>query len=246
MWKKNSAGIILGCATDKGIVRAKNQDRIVCHMVRASQGTVAAACVCDGIGSYEYSEIASEIVTRGVTLWIEGVAEHRLEDLTEQEMVEDFSATVQELNEIVWERRKRERLELGCTMSALLVIQDQYYIFHVGDSRIYFVSDALYQLTRDEVVLVEENGKIKRKLSNCIGRNRELWLNHFSGSLSPGDALILGSDGLFKKIDESKMYEEVCQLSTNIQVQRICEAWILEVERMGERDNISCGIIRRK
>lgn len=246
MWRRDLSGFIAGCATDRGTVREKNQDRIVCYTDCIAQGQFAAACVCDGIGSYEYSEIASEIVTGGVTLWYQGVAERKLEDLTEQELAEDFCATVQELNELVWERRQRERLEIGCTMSALLAVDDHYYIYHVGDSRIYYVSDAVYQLTRDEVVVSEEYGKIKRKLANCIGRNKELWLNRQYGSILPGDTLILGSDGLFKKLDSNSMYGRVQGVSTDAQVQKLCEDWIREVESLGERDNISCGIIKRR
>ena len=238
--------IIVGCATDKGMVRKKNQDRIVCYAAHITQGILAVACVCDGVGSYEYSEIASEIVTGGVTLWFQGVTDRRLKDLTEQELTEDFCATIRELNEIVWERRKQEQIEIGCTMSALLVVNDHYYIFHVGDSRICFVGDRLYPLTRDEVAFSEEHGKVKRKLSNCVGKDRELWLNRLSGSIQPGDALILGSDGLFKKLDENRVQERVQKLSTNAQARSLCLEWIREVEGKGERDNISCGIIKRR
>lgn len=245
MWKKKIEKLISGCATDKGIIHEKNQDRIVCHTGRIARGIFLVACVCDGIGSYEYSEIASEMVVKGITLWFQSVADQRLENLTEQEIVEDFSETVQELNELVWERRKQEQFDMGCTMSALLVVNYNYYIFHVGDSRIYLIDDSVCQLTRDEVVCLEEQGKIKKKLSNCIGKNRELWLNRLSGFLMPGNTLLFGSDGLFKKLDETSMYERMRKIYTDAQAQRLCEEWIREVEQLGERDNISCGIIKR-
>ena len=108
------------------------------------------------------------------------------------------------------------------------------------------VGSELFQLTRDEVLVSEEQGRIKRKLSNCVGRNKELWLNRLSGRMLPGDTLILGSDGLFKKLDEADMCEKTRGLSTNMQVQKLCEKWIREVESLGERDNISCGIVKRK
>jgi len=238
--------IISGCATDKGTVREKNQDRIVCYTTKTSFGMLAAACICDGIGSFEFGEIAAEMVTEGITLWFRSVEDKRLYVSSEEDLVEDFDGTLRELNELVWERRKREGIKLGCTMSALLVINCNYYIFHVGDSRIYFVGDSLSQLTRDEVTYSETDGVIKRKLANCIGRSKELWVSCMSGKILVGNAFILGSDGLFKKLKETDIYEKITGLSSDRQVQKQCEEFIETVKSLGEKDNISCAIIRLK
>lgn len=236
--------IISGCATDRGIVREKNQDRIVCHTTNIMRGTITAACVCDGIGSYEYGEIAAEMVTEGISLWFRSVEDGRLKSLSKAELLEDFSETIQELNELVYERRSREDRELGCTMSALLLINGRYHVFHVGDSRIYLAGDSMEQITRDEVTFSEANGIIKHRLSNCVGRQRKLWMSRLSGQASTGDAFILGSDGLFKKLDESEIYEKIRRVSSDAQARSQCEELIRKAERRGERDNISCAIIK--
>ena len=247
---RKSKEIIIGCATDQGTVRIKNQDRIVCYAGSIAQGAIALSCVCDGIGSYEYSEIASEIVTGGISLWFQSIADRRLGNLTEEELTEDLCETLHELNEIVWERRKKEQFDMGCTMSALLVINHNFYIFHVGDSRIYLVGDSMSQLTRDEVVYMEDRGNIRKKLSNYMGRNKKLWLNRLSGSTVSGDTLLLGSDGLFNKVDEAHTGKDICQkthrIFTDTQAQKFCEELIQRVEQLGERDNISCGLIKHR
>lgn len=246
MRKKQMLKMIAGCATDKGTVRLKNQDRVVCHTASLARGNYAAACICDGIGSYEYGEIAAEIVTRGVTLWFRGVEDGKLAALTQEELAEDFDVTLRELNELVCEQKERDKMDLGCTMSALLVINGQYYVFHVGDSRIYLVGDAVYQLTRDEVTYTEAHGAIKKKLANCIGKSKDLWMNRLSGTVSPGETFIMGSDGLFHQLEEARMYEDTRMISTDSQAQKLCRRWIEEVERLGERDNISCAILKQK
>lgn len=238
--------LISGCATDKGTVRNTNQDRVICYTAKTCQGMMAAACVCDGVGSLKRSEIAAEMVTDGITLWFRSVLDKRLAALSETELTEDFEATLRELNELVYERRMWEGIDMGCTMSALLLIDQDYYIFHVGDSRIYLMKDALYQITRDEVTVSESDGLIKKRLANCVGRNREVWINRINGILEPGEALLLGSDGLFKTLKEGELYEQIDGLSTTTETQRLCAELIRTAEHRGERDNISCAIVKRK
>lgn len=238
--------IISGCATDKGMVRVKNQDCIVCHTAKIAQGKLTIACVCDGIGSFVYSEIAAQMITEGVSLWFQSAQDNRLHALSREELVEDFDATLQELNQLVCERRKRERIDLGCTMSALMMINRNYYIFHVGDSRIYLVGETVSQITRDEVVMSEINGMIKPRLANYMGKGESLWINRLSGVLSGGEAFLLGSDGLFRMLEEREICEKIGRLSTERQVRRLCLELIRTVEDRGERDNISCGIVKMK
>ena len=244
MWKKRPEKIITGCATDRGTVRDKNQDRIVCLSGHIVQGTAAVGCVCDGIGSFAYSEIASEMVTEGVRLWFQSAADGRLGNLTEEELTEDLCATIRELNELVWDRGERERLDLGCTMSALLLIGRSYHIFHAGDSRICLAGDLLRQLTRDEIVYTRERGNIRRKLANCIGRSRELRLSRLSGTAEPGDTFLLGSDGLFHRAEEEELCQKARRVTSDAQALKFCGEMIKRVEQLGERDNVSCGMIK--
>ena len=151
---------------------------------------MAAACICDGIGSYEYSEIASEMVTEGITLWFNSILDRRLKGLTEDSLVEDFEATIRELNELVYERQIREQISLGCTMSVLLLVNRNYYVFHVGDSRIYLLNDSFNQITHDEVSVAEVNGVLKHRLTNCMGKEKNLWVNRLNGVAESGDIFI--------------------------------------------------------
>lgn len=238
--------IIAGCATDKGPVRAKNQDRIICNVARIESGTMAVACICDGVGSYEYSEIASEMVTEGIMLWFESILDRRLKGLTEQDLLEDFEATIRELNELVYERKIREQISLGCTMSVLLIVNLNYYIFHVGDSRIYVLKDSFCQITHDEISVSEVDGVLKQRLTNCVGKDKTLWVNRLSGMVETGDVFMLGSDGLFKRLREEDIRERLARLSHDYQARRQCREFIQIVESRGERDNISCAILKVK
>ncbi len=45
---------------------------------------------------------------------------------------------------------------MGTTVVAFLVVDDKYYIMNIGDSRAYMVSDAIYQLTKDQTYVQYE------------------------------------------------------------------------------------------
>lgn len=236
--------VITGCATDKGIVREKNQDRVISNAAETARGTVAAACVCDGIGSFARSEISAEMVTEGILLWFQSVKDGRLDALSEPELTEDFEATLRELNELVFERGRREKIRLGCTMSALLTVNERYYIFHVGDSRIYLAGERFFQLTQDETVVSVADGKSRTKLTNCIGKGEKLLLNRQQGTWAEGDAFVLGSDGMFKRMDAEDFLGSVRVLSNEAQAQELCRQLVSTAERRGERDNVSCAIVK--
>lgn len=234
--------IICGCATDKGRYRKKNQDRILCWNGSGGKSNLLLACVCDGVGSFEYSEFAAEIVTEGLGLWIDSVVDQRLQHLSEAELVEDLLFTIYELNELVYEKKVAENIRLGCTMSVLLIISSNYYVFHVGDSRIYKLNQSIKQLTVDEVVISQIDGKIR--LANCIGKDKTIHICQEKGVLYSGDSYVVGSDGLFKKLKLEEIQDIIGNICSRQQMQKLCSELICKVEKRGEKDNISCIIVK--
>ena len=236
--------VYAGCVTDKGNYREKNQDRAVCRIKRSKKDILAVACVCDGIGSYAQSEIASEMMTDGISRWFDGIEDYFPSRMSEENLSEDLELTVRELNELVCNYRLEHGIEIGCTMSVMLLINRNYHVFHVGDSRIYCVRDRFYQITRDEVSMVEFQGRIKSRLANFIGMSKELWLNKCRGTVEEGDIFLLGSDGLFKRLE----YENVNALAEKVKNDRrarqASEKLLELVLEKGERDNVSCILMR--
>lgn len=235
---------IWGFATDKGKFREKNQDRVFCHAANICQGNFLLACVCDGIGSFEYSEEASEIVAQGLQLWTEGLVDNKLSHLSSGELAEDLFLTILELNRLIYEKQKRERIQLGCTMSLLLIIADDYYIYHAGDSRIYKGFSTLRQITADEIVVSKLDGK--KRLSNCIGYSAYARILQFAGKIKNNDIFIIGSDGMFNKQDVTNYGKEIAQITSCGSMERLCADYMQRARNAGERDNISCAIVRIK
>lgn len=234
--------IFVGCISDKGNYRAKNQDRAVCLIRRKKKSVLAAACVCDGIGSFERSEIAAEMMTEGVERWFHGIEEYYPASMDKNALVEDLEATVRELNELVYVYCREHREDIGCTMSLLLLTEQDYFIFHVGDSRVYCMRDELIQITRDEVTMSEKNGRVKTRLANYIGKSKELWMSRFGGRVEEGEVYLLGSDGLFKQLGYGDI--DAGRVKSDRRAKRECERLLQTVLDRGERDNVSCVLIR--
>lgn len=234
----------VGCVTDKGSYRKTNQDRIVCCSKRIKKEVLAVTCVCDGIGSFVHSETASEIVTNGIWKWFEGIQGFYPDVVGKEELIEDLEVTIRELNDIVCEHKEEMQQEIGCTMSLMFLINFQYWIFHVGDSRIYRVQNNLQQLTSEEVVMRFVNGREKKLLANFIGKSKALAIYRACGTAMEGDIYISGSDGLFKKL----VYEDVAcmknRIRTDAQAEQMCRTLVQNVLDRGERDNVSCSVLQ--
>ena len=233
----------VGCVTDKGNYREKNQDRAVCHMAEKKGKLLAVACVCDGIGSFVYSEIASEMVTGGISRWFEGKKPYYPEVMDEEALVEDLEITIRELNELVYAYRGERGIDIGCTMSLLFLVGRRYYVFHAGDSRIYLVRDAMCQITRDEVVMKASDGRVKPRLANYVGKEKEMWVNRIVGEVDGKAAFLLGSDGLFKHLAYEDVKEILKSVKSSRHARRACERFLGVVLERGERDNVSCVLV---
>lgn len=234
----------LGCVTDKGKFRSKNQDRIMCKRKILENHTIAVACVCDGIGSFSESEIASQMMINGINSWFDGIIEYFPKVMGTEQLVDDLEFTIRELNELVYENSRQRNTGIGCTMSLMLVMDWEYWIFHVGDSRIYCLRDMLFNMTQDEVILKHINGRDKTFLVNYIGKDRTLVLNRYHGCANREEIFILGTDGLYKKL----IYEDVQvwleALDCDEAVERFCSQLVTLMIKRGEKDNISCAVLK--
>lgn len=232
--------INIGCITDRGNYRTKNQDRIMCKREQKGDNVLAVACVCDGIGSFEMSEIASEMMIDGISAWFEGVVKYYPGVMNKDRLTDDLELTVQELNELIYEYRENHHVDIGCTMSLMLIMDSEYYILHVGDSKIYCLRDTFFKMTQDEVVLKLVDGKEKTLLANYIGKRSSLRMNRQYGTVHSGDLYMLGSDGLFKKLSQGDVRSEF----GNADVEEMCRRLVVMVLERGEKDNVSCGILQ--
>jgi serine/threonine protein phosphatase PrpC len=82
-----------------------------------------------------------------------------------------------------------------CTLSAMVIRARAAHIFHVGDSRIYRVSDrALEQLTTDHRVVISSE---QSYLARALGVNPQIEIDYQALQIDAGDVYVLATDGVY-------------------------------------------------
>jgi len=205
---KETGRIRFQAQTDRGLVRANNEDN---YLVHEETGLFV---VCDGLGGHAAGEIASKIAVDTMATRLhssEGEPPDRLRDV----IVEANRRILQD------QHLNPEHLGMGTTLSAVWIPSpdiSQGWIGHIGDSRIYrFRNQELDQLTDDHSPLYRlyKQGTLDKEAlrhhpqKNLIERSLGLSLTVNSDILSvssqPGDRLLLCTDGLTDYVSDGQI-----------------------------------------
>ena len=118
--------------------------------------------MCDGVGSLSEGEIASHTVTSMFDKWFND-KESDIYFNNFDALKLKWAKMIQEINQGLMDYGRRKQIQLGTTMTAVLMFDGMYYAAHIGDSRLYIISDEVTQISEDQTV----NGT--HMLLQCIG-----------------------------------------------------------------------------
>lgn len=234
--------------TDIGRKRETNQDVFYTHKFSEQSGF---AIVCDGMGGQSGGHIASSLACSIVS-----------ERLIERDICRLPGETVREvlvdaLSEANREIYKKSNLEPGCkgmgTTAVLAVVSGQAaYAAHIGDSRLYLLSQgALHQITKDHSLVQEllDQGKIseeegrhhpnKNMITRAVGVDLTVDIDYLELRLEPGAKLLLCSDGLTNMLPDAA----IAQVLGQYEAKEACRQLILQANEAGGSDNITVAII---
>jgi len=138
------------------------------------------------------------------------------------------------INHIILNESRTNGLKTATTLSGLLLIENRYYIVHLGDSRIYGYQDGTLELlTTDH----SYNGK----LTSCLGCTENPIICYNEGA-SEEKRFLLCSDGLYKRIDLDLLQMELQQL-TKKNIKKTIDRLTQTVMECGETDNVSVALV---
>ncbi|MEZ5411564.1 MAG: protein phosphatase 2C domain-containing protein [Acidimicrobiales bacterium] len=197
---------VSGCS-DRGLVRDANEDVL---LVDAELGLFA---VLDGIGGAAAGELAARTAADALqlSLWHDryraGPEADRQNRLREAVLVADRA--------VRQEAASSGRLRgMGCTLTAVQIVDDRAIVAHVGDSRLYLVRGRIaHQITQDHTLAAElvRQGRLDRSgsrhhpgahvLTQSLGGGREVSVEGHQLELRAGDRLLLCTDGLSDYVD---------------------------------------------
>ena len=230
---------IINTATHRGAVRENNQD-----VVRSG---ARWALVADGMGGGPAGDKAAAIVAECVGDLLDKVTDdHSLAEALAH------GVTLAELD-IETEILDNHALKgMGSTVVAAYVEnQGHVRILNIGDSRCYALSDGeLTQITVDDSLKqryldagvddAELLEHVSAVLTNAITGLKPARPRHFDADVSPGDRLLLCSDGLSDMIDDA-MIAEI--LDSDLDGETTARTLIEAAMSAGGLDNISAAII---
>ena len=237
--------------SDPGMKRRNNEDSFVIN------GDFALAMVADGMGGHNAGEVASSIATE--------TTNNKFQILIRDGVVppvvrEKFPLKANQLahalelaNAAIYDASLAAgKNGMGTTATAALLLDDNIYIAHVGDSRAYLIRDyKLKQLTDDHSFVMEsvrkglmtleqaEASPFKNIITRALGSKENPEVDLIEHEVKPGDRIVLCTDGLFKCVTEEEMLKIVSSTDDNLDA---CDDLIEFGNSHGGPDNITVVI----
>lgn len=233
--------------TDIGLRRETNQDVFSLY----EQDGCCIAVVCDGMGGQNGGYVASELACKTVS---ESLAESLPKAESEVQIQKAIVTAVREANSKVFQAAAVMPYckGMGTTVVVAVVKDGQVQLAHVGDSRAYLLHNgSLRQLTRDHSLVQElmDRGELtpeqaavhpnKHMITRAVGVTRLVEADVLSFSMSPGDKLLLCTDGLTNMVNDRLIH---AALESQIG-QEICEMLVALANQAGGVDNITVAVI---
>jgi PPM family protein phosphatase len=237
-------------ASDIGLVRTENQDcfgKFPNDNSNMYQPKGVLFVVADGMGGHsggkEASQTAVDVVSKEYYSFSSEVISSAL--------LYAFKTANFKIN-----RSSQDSLQFrkkGTTCSALVIENDKAHIAHVGDSKIYKISDGnIIQFTNDHTevgemvrkkILSEEEAKnhpSKSVLIRAMGIEADLEVDLIENILiTGGDSFVLCSDGLAKVSPE-----EIKQIVLDNSEETACKKLIALANERGGHDNVTVQVVK--
>lgn len=246
--------------TDVGISKKTNQDSLAIKVAETADGVACFSIVCDGMGGLAKGELASKEVIEAFSEWYETTLLEDIEngEFSEDRLIDQWNDIIQYQNRRLGNYGARNQIQLGTTVSAILMYKDRYYIVHVGDSRIYRLTDKVRQLTKDQTLiqremdagrLTPEMAKVDPRRSillQCVGASPVVEPEFTKGDVKEGTTYMLCSDGFRHKISEEEMIIQIGPQNARTEgaMHHGCIVLTELVKQRKETDNISVVLIR--
>jgi protein phosphatase len=245
-------GLHVGKLSDIGQERDRNEDTLFLLEAQLQheygQESFGLFIVADGMGGHQKGELASSVAARTA-------ANHILKDVYLPYLINNNDPSVNRpINEALTSAVEEANLavqqaapESGTTLTMALVMGNNAYIAHVGDTRAYLFKDGeLKQITKDHSLAqrLEEAGQmtsseaahVQNVLYRALGQNSAVEVDTYIQNLPPASSLLLCSDGLWGLMDKTTLREIIANSNTP---QEACQQLTTVANQNGGPDNIT-------
>jgi len=249
-----------GTDWDVGIRRKDrpNEDSLVALqgtcIYNAQLSPFALFVVADGMGGHangqDASYLAIQTLVKTVIPSIVGS-----DQMSDDILVEILAEGIQHANQVVYQRSREVREEMGTTITAALVMDKMAFVVNVGDSRTYLYRgcEGLSQVTHDhsQVARLVAAGQIGRdeiythpdrnQVYRALGVRADPEVDWFTVPLQGDDCLLLCSDGLWEMVRDPEI-EKILKLHV-CNPSQASKALVRAALKGGGLDNISAIVV---
>lgn len=260
----SSCRLDIGSATDKGCVRAKNEDCFLVQHLTWSDLDIchetALVVVTDGVGGQAGGDQAARLVIRTVGSAMANVLSSALggkfQDTSLAGLAKAIDSAIKSANQAVFQKGQTEPAlkGMGATVAAVLVWDGHILVGHVGDCRLYHHRDGkLTQVTKDQTLVARmvELGQLtpqeaavhpdRNVVNQAIGQRPSIYPAAYQLELAPGDTLVVSSDGLSNHVDTRMLSDAIRK--TGYSASLLANELVERARQGGGTDNITAVAI---
>ncbi len=234
------------CKTDRGKIREVNED----YVLTLKSNKYCLLIAADGMGGHKGGEVASRIASITVRNF---VFENFNIYSDKEELLRD--AIICSNQETYKKSLSDEKLRgMGTTLTCCLMLENWYYIGHVGDSRAYIINNnGIHKVTQDHSFVQQliDNGSIteseaenhpnRNVITRSIGTEEYVVIDTKIGSLSNNDIIVLCTDGLTGYVSSNEIFDII-----SLKHEEATEDLVKLANERGGSDNISVIIARKE
>ena len=245
--------------TDIGNTKQTNQDSACVKVANTDKhGQIAMVVLCDGMGGLDKGELASATVIRAFITWFEDELPKHITKLNWKNLSSEWEKLIKEQNYRISQYGKQIEASLGTTVTAMLVIENKYLIAHVGDSRVYEITNSIKQLTEDQTFIAREIKKgtmtpeqaakdpRRNMLLQCVGASRNVEPQLLNGEIKENTVFMFCSDGFRHVLSDEEMFENFNPVNAvnAVTMEQNSKYLIDIVKSRKERDNITVALLK--
>ncbi len=261
--------LLAACDSDAGDLRRSdpNEDStLVLFLQRIHESLASPAgifLVADGLGGHSNGQYASRVAVNVIAdrvvrdLFLSPLSAEKggeaPKQWDEESLLGLLQGAIEDANTAICQVNQRDKTDMGCTLTGVMIAGDRAYIFNVGDSRTYILRDAkIYQLTKDHSLVGQlvEGGLIepddvyshpqRSQIYRSIGDKLSIQIDLFKQQIHPGDILLSCSDGLWEMVRDPQIAEI---LDAAPDPQTACTQLIETANANGGEDNVSAVVV---
>ncbi len=239
--------------TDIGLERMVNEDAFYSDAKRR------LFFVCDGMGGHRAGDIASFLAVEIVSGNRQGNTTEYIDYKKEDQYDENGNNICNKIkyaNYAIYMEgiNHADYLGMGTTIALLYFSEGNAYIAHVGDSRVYFISEAeMIQKTKDHTWVQEQvdlgamtpdeaqTHPMRNVITQALGQYVDVTVDVHIGPKESGFYLLC-TDGLSSLVSDDKIHAIVWEYRDNLH--KACLTLVQEAKNAGGSDNITVILVK--